>query len=234
MRAIILVQTSSGMRINEVMGLRLSDISHDTLIKAYIPAKRMKSSQPHTYHISHEAWAAVEEWLKVRDDIIRNGAIRTEKTLGRKKTWDPDMIFPLTTTTLYRKFRVALKNAGYYEVNKETSRLTISFHAFRRWAFTRMCEHMPEEIANAMIAHTTSRLNRSYLRPDLDQYYTKVEPYLNVLAPDDYIELKGTTSEQVNDLAKAMASQVAKNQELEEELEEIRTALGLYMRATDK
>ena len=82
-----------------------------------------------------------------------------------------------------------------------------------------------------MIAHTTNRLNRSYLRPDLDQYYAKVEPYLNILAPAEYIELKGSTAEQVSDLAKAVASQVAKNQELEEELEEIRTALGLYMRA---
>ncbi|HJK55865.1 MAG TPA: tyrosine-type recombinase/integrase [Methanocorpusculum sp.] len=231
LRAIILVQVSSGMRINEVIGLRHGDISIDTQIKAHIPAARMKSSQPHTYHISHEAWSAVEEWLKIRDTVTASGAKRTEKTLGRKKSWDPDQIFPITTTTLYRKFRTALKNAGYYEICQETSRLTISFHAFRRYAFTRMCDHMPEEIANSMIAHTTNRLNRSYLRPDLDQYYAKVEPYLNILAPAEYIELKGSTAEQVSDLAKAVASQVAKNQELEEELEEIRTALGLYMRA---
>ena len=98
MRAFILTLSSSGMRANELIGARFSDMREENGCQYFhIPAARMKARRAHDYRYSKEASDAIKEWLKVRDAYIANALVKTTNCLKQRSSRDQDdLIFPLT------------------------------------------------------------------------------------------------------------------------------------------
>ncbi len=129
MKALILLLSSSGMRINEALGLHQSDIVTGDPSEVTFSGRRMKARVRHTYYFSAEAAAAIVEWLKIRDTYLLQGVTRS-KNISRG--YENTSLFGMTSATAGKKFRRILEAAKLYEYDEEGKRATITFHVFRK------------------------------------------------------------------------------------------------------
>lgn len=230
MKAIILLATSSGMRINEVLNLEIQDIEYGNPNKIYLSREKMKQGKPHTYRFSSEASDALKEWLKIRDECERDGIRRAELNLKQTKKMNPSLVFPIKESPFYARWKDMLKKAGYDARDKETNRYLYSSHGCRRWFSSTASKHTAHEIAEAMIGHDTglSSSYRRYPEEELDKEYLKIESFLLIYAPADYSEMKG-------DMAKALQEQMITTAQLATSvltLNEKIEAMEVYIKAT--
>lgn len=192
MKALILVLSSSGMRINEALGLQYADFAGNKISEVRIPREKMKAGVAHTYFFSAEALRAVSEYLKVRDTVRKRSEIRT-KNMGRE--FSNDTLFGMAATTAGRKFLRIQEAAGLYEFDPGAKQARITFHSLRKWMESTAKLHQPENIVNAIIGHNEG-LSANYRRYTADQLrdaYRKIEPYLCIEAPPEYAQLQGET-----------------------------------------
>lgn len=233
MRAIILIQASSGMRRIEVTYLRRSDLHTDTNPRYFlISRERMKAGRPHKYRISTEAYSALTEWLKIRDDAETLAITRTSKSLGKVAISQPERIFPYNESSISRKWEKIIEKAELAEIDPNTKRLTLTPHSLRKWCESTLKRHIDKEVAEAIIGHDQglSSAYRRYTDEDIDQEYLKAEPHLTILAPEDYADMHGRTAEALNEQAKGIAYLTSQLADMEERQKKTETALGLYMR----
>lgn len=228
MKALILLLSSSGMRINEALGIQQADIVNGDPSEVSFSGRRMKARVRHTYFFSAEASAAVVEWLKIRDTYLLQGVTRA-KNISR--TYENTSLFGMTSATAGQKFRRILEAAQLYEYDEEGKRATITFHAFRKWMESTAKLHQPENIVNALIGHDEglSKHYRRYTSEQLREAYKVIEPYLCIEAPATYAELQGETKQALSEQNAVIVSLVKDMQEQKEEmksqLQEYRTAL---------
>ncbi|MCZ0862282.1 tyrosine-type recombinase/integrase [Methanocorpusculum vombati] len=225
LQTVILILASSGMRINELLNTRFSDIRPGAPNAIHIPRNRMKAGKAHTYFYSSEAEKSLSEWLKVRDAYIDRAMLKTQYCLKRlAKKADDDLIFPFSYDTLRRKFLRAIEAANLYEVNTESSRTTISFHSFRKWCESTMKLYVPINVVNELIGHDEG-LSRSYRRYAADQLrsaYQAAEPHLFILAPEEYAILKGESAHVLREQQATTASLAAEMMKMRAEIEAMR------------
>ncbi len=224
MKALILVLCSSGMRINEALSLKYADFADKKISDIEIPRQQMKAGVAHRYYFSAEALQAISEYLKIRDNIRRRGAVRT-KNMGQK--YSNDTLFGMTATTAGRKFIRIQQAAGVYEYDPEGKQAKITFHSFRKWMESVAKLHQPENIVNAIVGHDEG-LSQNYRRYTADQLrdaYKKIEPYLCIEAPADYAELQGETQNSLKLQQETTATLAAKMLSMEQELKELRAII---------
>ena len=228
MKALILLLSSSGMRINEALGIHQADIVIGEPSEVSFSGRKMKARVRHTYFFSAEAAAAIAEWVKIRDVYLLQSVTRA-KNISR--TYENTSLFGMTSATAGKKLRRILEAAKLYEYDEEGKRGTITFHAFRKWMESTSKLHQPENIVNALIGHDEglSKHYRRYTAEQLREAYKAVEPYLCIEAPATYAELQGETKQALNEqnavivsLVKDMQSQ---KEELNSQLSEYRIAL---------
>ena len=233
MRAFLLTLSSSGMRADELMGVRFSDMREEGGCRYFhIPAARMKARKPHDYRYSAEAYAAIQEWLKVRSEYVRKAEAKTRRCLGRDVDDTADLLFPLSYNTHSAKLHNALRDAKLLRQDETTKRYTIGFQAFRRWYDSVLKLHLPLNVANELVGHDEglSSNYRRYPRKMLDDAYLSVEDHLRIFAPDDYVSLKGSMSEELKTQASTTAALAAELLRQREELD----AMKLFIQATKK
>lgn len=233
MRAFILMMASSGMRANELLKSRFSDMREENGCKyLHIPAQRMKAKKAHDYRYSQEAADALKEYLKVKDSLDAHAENLRKKCLKQEIVYEKDRIFPFGYNTLAQKFRNTLSHAGMLRKDADSGRYTISFQAFRRWYDTTLKSHMPVNMANEIVGHDEglSTNYRRYPRDAVDAAYLEVEPYLRIFTADDIrknsTRVNSALEEQKQTTA-ALAAEVLKQRETIE-------ALQLYIQATRK
>ena len=228
--AFVLMISSSGARVSEVLNLKFSDLREGKPRSFHIPRERMKSGKPHTYFYSDEAHVALEEWLKIRSGAARSAESRTVRCLHREWVGRSDRIFPLTYEAVRQKFCRAMRGAGLFSVDRTSGRSEISFHSLRKWCESTMKLYMPINVANELIGHDEglSRHYRRYAEETLREYYLLAEPHLGILSCSDcsLLSEKSIVSGVVSDsiivkvLLDSYASRVA---EMEREIETLRS-----------
>lgn len=224
MRALILVLSSSGMRISEALGLQYADFADKKISEIRIPREKMKAGVAHTYFISREALTAVNEYLKVRGTLRKRGAVRT-KNMGRE--YSNDTLFGMSAPTAGRKFIRIQQAAGVYEFDPGAKQARITFHSLRKWMESTAKLHQPENIVDAIIGHNEG-LSANYRRYTADQLrdaYAKIEPYLCIEAPADYAELQGETQTSLKIQQETTAALAAKMLSMEQEIKTLKTLL---------
>ena len=237
MRTIILIQASAGMRISEVLSLQLSDLHADASPRYFlIPYTRMKAGRPHKYRISEEAYNALGEWLKIRNTAAYRAEKRSEKSLGKPCKTQSDRIFPYAKSTISMKWSNILQAANLAEVDPNTKRYTLTPHSLRKWCESTLKRHIDKEIAEAIIGHDQglSSAYRRYTEEDINQEYLKAEPYLTILAPDDYADMHGRTAAAINETNKSISYLTAQLAEMEERQKKTEMALKIYMGLMDR
>ncbi|MCD6530740.1 tyrosine-type recombinase/integrase [Candidatus Bathyarchaeota archaeon] len=200
-RALFLTLASSGMRIGEVLKLKLGDIDldHDPS-KIYVRGEYTKTGNPRIAFISREAKEAIEEWLKVREQYIKGAVGKSHKY---KKEMEDDRVFPFENNTAYTIWRNALKKAGFLEKDKSTNRHTIHPHVLRKFFRTKMAQVIPVDVVEALMGHEgyLTEVYRRYSEEDLAKFYKQGEASILVFTEaEEIIKLRKEIDERFKTL----------------------------------
>ena len=157
-KAFFTMLVSSGMRIGELSKLPLKSIHMDEdPVRIDIPSSITKNGQRRTTFISKEAKNFLLEWLKVRDDHIKDVQFRTKNLPNKVKnvisTKDP-RVFPFNTVTAWRRWDNMCKNAGFTEKDTETGRAVIHPHGLRKFFRTHMGTAIGVDFTHEIMGHS--------------------------------------------------------------------------------
>ena len=176
MKTEILIAVSSGMRIGEILGFSLQDISLNAVpAEIHLRSDITKNKTARTVFISREAAGELKLWLAHRETLITEGKIKPNDT----------RCFPYARSTEIAKFKRLLKDAALLETDEQTHRTTIHFHLFRKYFLTEFKLAASAEVAEELAGHT-GYLSESYRRltkKTMQKEYLKAEKYLTIKEP---------------------------------------------------
>ena len=176
MKTEILIAVSSGMRIGEILGFSLQDISLNAVpAEIHLRSDITKNKTARTVFISREAAWELKLWLAHRETLISEGKIKPNDT----------RCFPYARSTEIAKFKRLLKDAALLETDEQTHRTTIHFHLFRKYFLTEFKLAASAEVAEELAGHT-GYLSESYRRltkKTMQKEYLKAEKYLTIKGP---------------------------------------------------
>ena len=193
-RALFLFLASSGIRIGEALQLRMSDIDldHDPP-KVTVRGEYAKEGDKYITFISKEAKTALEEWLKIREEYLRQ-AFQKGRGLGRQrlKPEEDDRIFPFSDTVAHEMWTNALRKAGLEDWDKNTKRRTMRIHMLRKWFMSQMKIAVPETVVEAFAGHTgyLDEAYRRYTCKQLAELYKRGESHLYIFIPKEVEEIQ--------------------------------------------
>lgn len=216
----LLIALSGGLRIGEVLGLRIPDVDMDqvpTVVK--IPSEISKNGLSRITYISAEATDALKLYYKSRDAII----ITAEKRLFRSER-DRDLIFPFKPKSEQAKLNVASFRAGHGARDPRTRRRKVHFHLARKFFLTEAKTAAHPEFVEAWAGHAgylASAYHRPTARRDREEYL-KAEPALLINVPEDYYRVKVEQANEIIKLQTASADQQRVINRLLDELTRVR------------
>jgi integrase len=191
LKTLVLILLTSGMRIGELLDLRIGDIEIvgngeygivSLRGKSISQNSRTKNSYSRTTFINKEAAEVLLQWLEKRSDYIE---MMSKKSNGRwtPKDIDDGRIFPFSDANAGQMLRTALKKANLFRVDRDTKRSTIHFHLFRKYFVTQLSSSgIPEKHIDFFVGHL-GELDRTYnkqTKEKLLEFYRRGEPYLRV------------------------------------------------------
>lgn len=193
-RALILMLVSSGMRIGELLQLRLTDINLDAVpAEVTLRQEITKTRQHRITFISREAVAAVREWLKVRSSYLASAQNRNAgfvaKGIGSAKPIEDPRLFPFAAHGAQAMWRTILKNADLASVDESTGRHQYHIHQFRKFFRSQMALTCPVDMVEALMGHEgyLTQAYRRYTREQLAEYYQKSEGMVTLQIPSKEI-----------------------------------------------
>mgnify|MGYP001221599327 CR=1 FL=1 len=215
---LIVMLTSSGMRISELLGVLPEEIVFGDPGEIHIPRERMKSGKAHTYYFSREAGEHLKRYLQVRDELCSLSRKRTN--IRFRKVYEDRRVFPITYGTASGRFIRAAKRAGVHAWCEAGKRSKITYHSIRKWTGSTMKLHIPINLANELIGHDEglSVHYRRYGKKQMREAYRIVEPYLSI-----YTDMPEDTG--APPLEEALRLLVRQQEEIMERLAQIETIL---------
>jgi len=142
-RAIFLSLASSGMRLNELLSLSMDDIEMDAdPVTIHIRASKTKTKVQRYTFVTNEAKAAIQAWLKVRDEFVQQSAKHNQNLIAMKKSapvqTDSDLLFPVSDNQVNMAWEACLRKAGLYEKDSSTNYNVYRIHSFRAFFLSQM------------------------------------------------------------------------------------------------
>lgn len=208
-RAIFLTQSSSGLRINQVLNIEPKEITlgkDGEPSKIDIPANKAKNKKRAITFCSSEATTAIKEWMKERDQylITKKKRVRKSGTFENRgisfkcdvNRYD-EFLFPCSENNAEFMWRTMLKKANYAEIDTSTKRQT---HVYRCHTLRKFFRHYfgDKDVAEALMTHseTLDRIYDKYTEGELLKIYKENQPNLFIyetVAPENeaVTELKG-------------------------------------------
>lgn len=211
-KAWILLAITTGLRISEILNLKLTEID-------------LTGKEPYTIDISpdtktknrriaftnEETKQAINQWLKVRTQYIKAKKIKgthlTGHTTNPTKT---DKLFPFTYNTAGTIWKNLLIKSGHNQQDKSTSRKRYIYriHTLRKY-FKSQINHIPEiseTITETLLGHEEylKQAYNKYEPEELRDFYKKAIPELNLYeTTTDLTE----TNKQIKDLYNKISEQ---------------------------
>jgi len=190
LRTIILVATASGMRIGEILQLKLYDIdfnSKPTRIK--IRAETTKTRESRETFLTAEATNSLKDYLtryfgwkenesnNLQDLIIFGRTSKSRKSLNERKT----TLQKSNSSVLTNSMKRHLENIPELSKLNENGRLMVHFHAFRKYFRTVVGNAVGRDYAEALMGHHFY-LDTYYQLPDQEKLsmYLQAEPFLTI------------------------------------------------------
>jgi len=138
LKTIILVNSSSGMRIGETLQLTLDHIDFDSSpTKITLDAHMTKNREKRITFISDEATRHLKEWLKVRDDYLKTACARTHiksyHDVLITKSADDDRVFPMSDETVRKMWNRVLRILELDETDRNTNIHKYKVHGLRKF-----------------------------------------------------------------------------------------------------
>ena len=237
MRALILVLASSGMRVGELLQVRLDDLELDKdPPRINIRREYTKTGERRVTFITKEAKEALLEWLKVREDYLRasinkNKGLRGVVNAGEKSLED-QRVFPFDLRTVELAWQNTLKRAKLLTKDEKTNRVQYRIHGLRKFFRSRLPEKVPIDIVEALMGHSAylSEAYRRYTEKQIEEHYLKGEHLLTIERSEDVEKIQKKTDE----LEKSLENNRKLIEDLILENRELKKIVSFYENALEK
>lgn len=195
LRVAILLACSSGMRIGEIVQLRLSDVDFTTSPTTIrVRRETTKTRETRFTHISSEA-------SKIFSDYITKKTLDTKSTDpylfmyfdGEFGTLEYDNSMYASRQTMMEGLRQTLLHIPELSMKNENGQNRIHFHAFRKWFKTQVTTAGQSDFAEALMGHKSLKL--VYFKQSSEarmKLYQKMEPFLTI---SDFTRIEKTMDE---------------------------------------
>lgn len=232
-RAIILVMATSGMAIQEIVNLRVGDISIDEEGIGTITARRQKSDINFVTFISPEASQSLEHYWEERNrdpDTAVKGRIDFVFVTGNNRSKGKK----LSTITEAGHFQRLGEKLGYESNAQCKGRKGLvksRSHALRKFfASTLENAGMPKNKVDFMLGHSVGSTDLAYFKNDIAKLKEMYKTYLPYLTFEKTIEVRSLNTED----AKRLEELSKENQRLREKLESEDTEKQELKKRVDK
>jgi integrase/regulator of RNase E activity RraB len=233
-KALFLCLASSGARLNEMLSVGINDVdfgSHP--IKMTFRGENTKNQQQRYSFISDEAAAAVQEWLKVRNDYITKSNAKSKKLIERGraslKTDSDPRLFPFSDAAVTKWWNDALDASGELTKDDVTNRNQLRIHGFRKFFLSQLSLIVSKEIGEFLCGHS-GYLTGSYRRYDEETVaaeYLKAQHMVSITGSKQVKELenelKQTQQEQSQKIEKhtdTLMQVITENMNLKNQLQQ--------------
>ncbi len=195
LRVGILLACSSGMRVGEIIQLKVSDIDFTTSPTTIrVRRETTKTRETRFTHVTTET-------SKILSDYITNKALQT-------KAEDPYLFMYhdgefgseayyksmfAARQTMLEKLRQTITNIPELSMKNEDGKYRIHFHAFRKWFKTQVTTAGQSDFAEALMGHKSLKL--VYFKQSSEarlKLYLKMEPFLTI---SDFTRVEKTMDE---------------------------------------
>jgi integrase len=203
-RACWLAQSSSGMRIGEVLAIRKRDLVFKERIQVYIKAKGSKNLRGRTVFLSKETQEAIEVYLDdLKDDdfVFYKGVTDDEKSRA---------------INMGRNLRVCLDRIGL-DMKYEDGSYKISTHSLRAFFFTQAVRKHGENYAHRMTGHSGYLMQYDRMNEE-----EKLKLYIELEADLSIYDLTKANLE----IERLQTLQTKENKELKDQLDELKHQLA--------
>lgn len=216
LQTVILVSCSSGLRIGEIVQLKISDIEFDSVpAKIHVRAEIAKGGSSRETYITSETVKALKDYLKKHfdwQDGSSNWSLQDTVIFGRLSKNNIGSV-PLNAAesskqTLQVALRREIAKIPELSLRNENGRRSIHFHAFRKYFRTIMGNVCGRDYAEALMGHGFY-MDTYYQLPEdkKKQMYLDAEPHLTI---SDFEAVE-----------KTMKTISAKNTQLEEKFNDL-------------
>lgn len=178
----ILVCASSGMRIEELVQLKISDIDFSTSpTTMQIRAETTKTREIRFTHITTEATTLLKDYLGRLFGWTEGSTVDGFLFLANE-TVDPVRHYKnvhCAKSSLHQMLKRVIKFVPDLGIKNSNGRNTIHFHAFRAWFKTQVTDAHESDFAEALMGHKSLKL--VYYRQNSKnrlKTYLEIEPHL--------------------------------------------------------
>jgi len=192
-----------------------------------------KNQQQRYSFISDEAAAAVQEWLKVRNDYITKSNAKSKKLIERGraslKTDSDPRLFPFSDAAVTKWWNDALDASGELTKDDVTNRNQLRIHGFRKFFLSQLSLIVSKEIGEFLCGHS-GYLTGSYRRYDEETVaaeYLKAQHMVSITGSKQVKELenelKQTQQEQSQKIEKhtdTLMQVITENMNLKNQLQQ--------------
>ena len=196
-KAAVLTLASSGMRIGEMLQVKLSDIDLTTTPpELIIRGEHSKTGDTRVVFVSREAKETLAEWLKIRDQYLKSAQNRNKGLVkigkAKEKAIDDDRLFPFTDRNVREMWENSLTKAGLWYKDNSTGRTQIRIHALRKFFRSQLALSCPLDIVEALMGHEgyLTEAYRRYTKKQMGEYYVKAEHHVTVMGSGDIREIQ--------------------------------------------
>jgi integrase len=183
-KAVTLLLSSSGMRLNEALSLRVDDIDFNSSpVRIKVRGENTKTKKTRITFMSQESKEAVKEWLNFKPQYIEQADGRSAHYL---RNYDVNLLFPFTSANFEALWTNTLTKAQMNERDPQTRRLLYRPHNLRKFFITAV-RHSGIDEAECMAGHQTGLAkiyadvnNKSDAEKKLAETYRKAEPELSI------------------------------------------------------
>ena len=202
--AALLAQSSSGMRIGEVLNIKKSDLIFGERMSVYIKASGSKNNKGRTVFLSKECQTIVEKYIDYCSDdslVFQSGNPQDQKT---------------AVSNASRTLNLCLDKIGL-GMKYDNGRYKINTHSLRAFFFTQAVRKHGENYAHRMTGHSGYLMQYDRMNDEEKlKMYIDLEPELSVY----------DTSKANLEIERLKIQQSNENKELREEMETLKIQLA--------
>jgi len=232
-RAAVLVMASSGLRINELLSLNISDVDLESIpVKVTVRAKNAKNAHQRYSFLTPEAVKALKEWLFIREEYLQTSAKKVQGLIKAKtvKGMTPigDKVFPFSDHAIVSAWDSLLKESNHYSKDDVTGRNQMRVHSLRKFFVTQVTMAGAEKLAQFLSGHL-GYLDANYLRftPEYaGAEYLKLQSCLVVCLPEDVRQTVKIQDEKIQRYAEQIVDTKESQQYLRQKNEELQQRIN--------
>ena len=203
-QACLLAQSSSGMRIGEVLQIKKSDLIFSDRLQVYVTALDSKTSRGRTVFLSKETQEILETYIDDLDDddrVFLSGNPKDQK---------------IAVSNMSRTLSLCLDKIGL-GMKYDNDRYKINTHSLRSFFFTQAVRKHGENYAHRMTGHSGYLIQYDRMNQEEKlKMYLELEPNLAVYA----------TTKADLEIERLKTLQSKENKDLKEEMEQLKHQLA--------